>query len=192
MKFVYPVALVLMSFALGLLASQDKMQGVEAQGRLLTHLKFVGANDGRSVLLDTLTGDLWQLQWDKPKWAHMGHPGELSPDLRHSALAAVELRKNEAMVNIVKSNFSTLEGAIDMFKLDHGTYPKDADDLVNGPVHPLTNSKTQYLLELPQDPWTGKPFLFGFTEGGRPRFISYGADQAEGGEGVNADIFSSE
>lgn len=81
-----------------------------------------------------------------------------------------------------------LAGAAEMFREEHGTYPRDTDDfLANLP--PDMSSLVRGALT---DPW-GRPLIFR-GEGGacaQPEsydIISLGSDGAEGGEGSEADI----
>ena len=85
------------------------------------------------------------------------------------------------------------EQALEMYRLDVGRYPGNEDGLealvqqpsgVNGWNGPyLRNS------QLPQDPW-GNAYQYSFPGSGGADFsiISYGADNAPGGEGEDADV----
>ena len=86
-----------------------------------------------------------------------------------------------------------LEQSLDLFKLDVGRYPSDAEGLRSLVERPGTASgwNGPYLKkELPNDPW-GAPYQYKFPglKGG-PDVFSFGADGKAGGEGENADIYN--
>ena len=98
-------------------------------------------------------------------------------------------KTDEARVARVQVDFKTLETAMNMFHSDHERWPKSVEELLDGPVDPLTKDPTQYITEIPKDPWTDQPYR-SIERRGRLILISYGADMTRGGEGVNADIWS--
>lgn len=86
-----------------------------------------------------------------------------------------------------------IAAAIDLFRLEVGRYPTEAEGLqalvaapagVAGWRGPYLNSKT-----LPMDPW-GRPYQYRIPPRHGVAFdvISLGADGAPGGEGENADV----
>jgi len=80
------------------------------------------------------------------------------------------------------ADISTLEQAIEMYRLDHLRYPTQAEglqSLVAG----------NYIRRLPNDPWN-HPYAYKVPgAGGHPyQVMSLGADGQEGGTGENADI----
>ncbi len=94
-----------------------------------------------------------------------------------------------------KADISTIEGALDLYKLQNDSYPSTTDGLqalVSAPAD-ADASKYQrggYIKKLPLDPW-GKPYLYASPGAhGEADVWTLGADKKEGGEGVNADIGS--
>jgi len=80
-----------------------------------------------------------------------------------------------------------LETALNTYRLDVGSYPKQLDDLVKsdspkweGPYLPKS---------VPEDPW-GNPYQYtvGGKEGKPFTLMSFGRDGKAGGEDVDADI----
>lgn len=104
-------------------------------------------------------------------------------------------KPGEASVKKVKHDILTLEGALDMYKLDHHTYPttdQGLDALVNKPTTSTDNQNwKKYIKRLPEDPW-GHPYQYIFSGDDNIEIFSYGADGAIGGEGLNADIKNSD
>ena len=86
-----------------------------------------------------------------------------------------------------------LEQSLDLFKLDVGRYPSDAEGLRSLVERPGAASgwNGPYLKkELPNDPW-GAPYQYKFPgRKGGPDVFSFGADGKAGGEGENADIYN--
>ena len=81
----------------------------------------------------------------------------------------------------VKADLSTLEQALDMYKLENMRYPTSQEGLAS-----LT---PKYIRRLPNDPWN-TPYVYA-TPGpnGSPyRVGSLGADKKEGGSGEDADV----
>jgi len=106
-------------------------------------------------------------------------------------------REEEARITTAKTQIRNLEGALGGFKLDNGFYPateQGLDALIHKPDSGRVPRKWKeggYLrpARIPKDPW-GNPYLY-FSPGneGRPyEIISYGPDEAQGGEGDKADI----
>ena len=84
--------------------------------------------------------------------------------------------------------------ALGTYKLDTGVYPTSEQGLAALRVKPesVNNWQGPYTQkELEPDPW-GHPYIYKFPgeHGDDPDIISYGADGAPGGEGINADIVS--
>lgn len=88
-----------------------------------------------------------------------------------------------------------IKATIDIFRLDVGRYPTEAENLsvlIVAPADEDDGRRWQgpYLEELPQDPW-GNPYIYVAGGSGEPaRVMSYGADGVEGGSGQDADIVS--
>lgn len=72
--------------------------------------------------------------------------------------------KDKADIQKVISDISTLENALDMYKLDNGIYPSDEQgiiSLVTKPIEPplpVNYRSNGYLRRLPKDPW-GNEYL---------------------------------
>lgn len=72
--------------------------------------------------------------------------------------------------------------ALDLYRLEKGKYPSTSDGLAA--IKPYLQK------ELPKDPW-GNEYRYEFPgQHGEYDLMSYGADNAEGGEGNDADIVS--
>ena len=85
-------------------------------------------------------------------------------------------------VTKARADISTLEQAIEMYKLDHLRYPTTQEGL-------QALLAGRYIQRLPEDPWH-HPYLYAAPgEGGKPfRVATLGADGREGGSGNDADI----
>jgi general secretion pathway protein G len=89
---------------------------------------------------------------------------------------------------------SELGAGLDLFHLEVGRYPSSSEGLqalVEAPST-ATNWHGPYLKKstLPKDPW-GNDYIYAFPgDHGPYDLYSYGADNAEGGEGDNKDIVS--
>ena len=84
-----------------------------------------------------------------------------------------------------------LEQSLDLFKLDVGRYPSDAEGLRSLVERPGSANgwNGPYLKGgLPADPW-GNPYRYANPgPNGGIQILSLGADNAPGGEGENADV----
>jgi len=81
----------------------------------------------------------------------------------------------------VRADLSTLEQAIDMYRLENMRYPTTQEGLAA-----LTPN---YVRRLPNDPWNSPYVYVAPGPNGAPyRIASLGADRREGGSGENADI----
>ena len=105
---------------------------------------------------------------------------------------------DQARVTTTKANLKMLHSAVNQFKMDTGRYPTEEEGLtalVEEPSDVTGWEPGGYLetTEIPVDGWgneffyerdpgTGKPFVI----------ISYGADGEEGGEGYDADLYSTD
>ncbi|BCA58379.1 type II secretion system major pseudopilin GspG [Sphingomonas sp. HMP6] len=94
-----------------------------------------------------------------------------------------------------KADIATIEGALDLYKLQNDGYPTTTDGLqaLVSPPADADASKYQrggYIKKLPNDPW-GRPYLYAAPgEHGDVDIWTLGADKKVGGEGPNADIGS--
>lgn len=100
----------------------------------------------------------------------------------------------QGQVKTTKSQIEMLATALDNFRLDNGRYPTQQEGLqaLLTPPEGLANWNGPYLRKrnLPTDAW-GFPFHYEIPprRGGLDYDLySLGADNAEGGEGENADI----
>jgi general secretion pathway protein G len=97
-----------------------------------------------------------------------------------------------------KADISVLESALEQYRLDNLTYPGPSDGLnaLSAPPAGLAQPERYrmggYIKKLPNDPW-GNPYQYA-APGRRGAFDVYslGADGQTGGEGENADIYSSD
>ena len=85
-----------------------------------------------------------------------------------------------------------LEKSLELFKLDVGRFPtkeEGLDALVRKPQNALGwNGPYLKSDSVPMDPW-GKPYVYSNPgPKGEPEILSFGADNAPGGEGENADV----
>jgi general secretion pathway protein G len=103
-----------------------------------------------------------------------------------------------ARVEKAKADISTIEQALEQYRLDNLTYPSGSDGLQAllspppGLAQPQRYRRGGYIKKLPQDPW-GRAYLY--TVPGRKGAFdisSLGADGQPGGDNENADIHSSE
>jgi general secretion pathway protein G len=105
---------------------------------------------------------------------------------------------DEARVTTTKANLKTLHGAVNEFKMDTGRYPSEdlgLRELVEEPTDVITWQQGGYLetTDVPKDGW-GRDFEYQrYPEtGGAFVIISYGADGEPGGEGLDADLYSTD
>jgi len=88
----------------------------------------------------------------------------------------------------------SLESALEFYFLDTGTYPSSADGLQSLMQQPdgIAGWNGPYVTKAEglTDPW-GNPYKYRFPgENGTYDIFSFGADNAEGGEGESADVTS--
>lgn len=92
-----------------------------------------------------------------------------------------------------KIQISEIEQSLDLFKLDVGRYPNDAEGLRALVERPATAQgwTAPYLKKgLPTDPW-GAAYLYKNPgRHGGPDVFSLGADGKPGGDGENADVYN--
>ncbi len=108
-----------------------------------------------------------------------------------AAFATKSIRQN-ARIKKAKQDLKILASAVDQFEMDNGVFPKNIEELVHDPGDLSDYQPGGYLKggKIPLDPWKHE-YVFigeGAPEGFAFDIISYGADGAEGGEGVNKDI----
>lgn len=102
---------------------------------------------------------------------------------------------DKARITKAKSDISTIEQALEMYKLQNLHYPSTSDGLqalIKAPSS-ADSSRYQaggYIKKLPDDPW-GRPYQYASPGPHSEADVwSYGGDGKEGGEGVDADIGS--
>ncbi len=87
---------------------------------------------------------------------------------------------DEARINRAKSDIATIVGAVEHYRNKHSRYPGNDEGLSKLPI------KTRI------DPW-GNPYEYNSPGQEAPfEVISYGADGRQGGDGINADILSTD
>lgn len=105
---------------------------------------------------------------------------------------------DKARVEKAKADISTIEQAMEQYRLDNLTYPSQAQGLQAllspppGLVQPERYRRGGYIKKLPDDPW-GRAYHY-VVPGKKGPFDIYslGADGKPGGEADNADIHSSD
>jgi len=101
--------------------------------------------------------------------------------------------QDKAMVQKTKADLSSLEQALEMYRLDNFTYPTTEQGLaalVNKPSiapQPKNYRAEGYIRRLPKDPWGNEYQYRSPGEKGRIDIFSLGADGRVGGENLNAD-----
>ncbi|PWB30886.1 type II secretion system protein GspG [Pseudomonas sp. SDI] len=102
--------------------------------------------------------------------------------------------QDKAMKQKVMADLSTLEQALDMYRLDNLRFPSNDQGLAalvaKPSVEPIPRAwrADGYIRRLPQDPW-GTAYQYRLPgEHGRVDIYSLGADGVEGGEGIDADL----
>ena len=108
--------------------------------------------------------------------------GIVTVNVRHHLIAG---KQNAARIEI-----STIAGALESFYSAYGRYPTNEEGL--GVLSQKTEKSPEPLLkDVPVDPW-GHAYQYNQPgRNGEPyEVVCFGADGREGGEGVNADIYS--
>ena len=103
-------------------------------------------------------------------------------------------RGDDARVTAARADIAQIKSALKLYYLDNQRYPSTAQGLGALTAKPTTEplppawKQGGYLEKTPADPW-GRAYMY-LQPGLKGEFdvISYGADGAPGGEGVNADI----
>lgn len=102
--------------------------------------------------------------------------------------------QDDAMQQKARADLSTLEQALDMYRMDNYRYPSSGQGLqalVETPSQeplPRNYREEGYIRRLPKDPWGNEYQYRSPGENGRVDVYSLGADGAPGGEGLDADI----
>ena len=103
--------------------------------------------------------------------------------------------QDKAMIGKARADISTLEQAIETYRLDNLTFPEAQSGLQAltsppaGLARPERYREGGYIRRLPEDLW-GAPYQYRrpSAHGGQFDVFSFGADGKEGGEGNDADI----
>ena len=106
-------------------------------------------------------------------------------------------RVDEARVTAAKADVATMSQALDMYRIDNGSYPTTEQGLKalvqkpSGTPEPKNWNPSGYMKKksLPKDPW-GNDYQYMRSAAGDYDLFSYGADGREGGEEYDADIGS--
>jgi len=104
-------------------------------------------------------------------------------------------RTDEARRVKVIADLKSIAQALDLYRLDAGAYPTTQQGLAalverpTAPPAPARWNRNGYLDRVPSDPW-GRTYVYFRSDDDRYQLKSFGADGAEGGEGVFADIDS--
>lgn len=102
--------------------------------------------------------------------------------------------QDKAMVQKARADISSLEQALEMYRLDNFRYPTTEQGLaalVSKPglaPEPRNYRADGYIRRLPTDPWGNAYQYRSPGERGRVDVFSFGADGRSGGEGLDADI----
>lgn len=96
-----------------------------------------------------------------------------------------------AKVDAAKIQIESLSSALDLYKLENGSYPEQLTALVEKPADaarwngPYLKKKT-----IPKDPW-GREYQYRYpAAAGSYELMSLGADGAAGGDGDNSDVYN--
>tara|TARA_A100001011_G_scaffold378900_1_gene444208 strand:+ start:991 stop:1413 length:423 start_codon:yes stop_codon:yes gene_type:complete len=84
------------------------------------------------------------------------------------------------------SQISSLEAALDTYRLDVGEYPDSLEGLIENDSGRAAWNGPYLRREVPMDPW-GNEYIYE-SEGRSFALVSYGPDGERGGEGDDADI----
>jgi len=102
-------------------------------------------------------------------------------------------RTDEARVTSAIANMKSIEQALNLYRLDNGTYPtteQGLEALVTRPTAPPIPRAWRsegYLPRVPLDPW-GNAFVYVLATPQRYALRSLGSDGVEGGDGLAGDI----
>lgn len=104
-------------------------------------------------------------------------------------------RGEQAKVKMAEVNMSSLASALESYRLDNNEYPSTEEGLqalVERPESARSYPPGGYIKKLPEDPWGNEYVYISPGVDGPFDLYSLGADGAEGGDGVNADIYYNE
>ncbi len=95
-------------------------------------------------------------------------------------------KDDKARVEAVKSDLKAISSSLEMYKLDHHSYPTTEQGLEA--LAKASDSGETYLRKVPKDPWSHEYLYIAPGASGPYDLLSYGSDGAEGGEGYAKDI----
>lgn len=103
-------------------------------------------------------------------------------------------RPDDARVTVARNDIAALAAALQLYRLDNGTYPSTAQGLSALAERPKGEPRAPnwhpegYLDSVPIDPW-GNPYEYRIPGRSGPfDLYSLGADGQQGGEGYDADV----
>ncbi len=106
--------------------------------------------------------------------------------------------KEKAEVDLVCSQMASVESALDMFKLDNGTYPQTEEKLQALITNPDPEKYQGYKKNgyfkngaMPTDSWKQEFVYIYDEESGIFELVSFGTDRKEGGKDYASDILFS-
>lgn len=100
-------------------------------------------------------------------------------------------RPDAARIAKAQSDIRAIESALALYRLDNHAYPstdQGLEALVDKPADAPAWKEGGYLDRLPKDPWGNEYQYLNPGVHGTIDIFTYGADQAEGGEGANTDV----
>ncbi|PCI77092.1 MAG: type II secretion system protein GspG [SAR86 cluster bacterium] len=105
-----------------------------------------------------------------------------------AVMVAPNLFKQQAgaMRDVARTEISTLEAALDIYRLDVGEYPDSLDGLMEDDTDRASWNGPYLRRAVPRDPWDNEYVYEG--NGREFTLVSYGADGRSGGEEDDADI----
>jgi len=122
-------------------------------------------------------------------------PKQHLAELVSAVMIMQQQMQSQMSVTSTKTTMATLATALDRFKLDVSRYPTDEEGLMALVRKPgdITGWNGPYLdgSYMPKDAWN-KDFIYDVDPSGKAVIISLGADGKEGGEGLNADLRSTD
>jgi general secretion pathway protein G len=101
-------------------------------------------------------------------------------------------RDDQARVAAAKNDLRAIANALEMYRMDNAHYPSTSQGLEalvrrpSGFPEPRNYNEGGYLRRMPEDPW-GNQFIYA-SNGRSFELFSLGANSAEGGEGIDAEI----
>jgi general secretion pathway protein G len=113
-----------------------------------------------------------------------------------AALVAPQIlsRVDDAQITKAKQDIRAYETGLKLFRMDNAKYPNTEQGLkalVEKPSDPSIRNWKQggYIESFKKDPWGGEyKYVYPGTHGKEFDLFTLGADDQEGGEGINADI----